>query len=143
MQTRILDERMQGWDDASAIVLGLERSGPVVTWAGLIMALAFGGLFTASLPLLNQLAFFIVYGVLVDTFIVRLLLIPACLACLDLHNWWPSAHLLPPATMRLRELGGQGGGEGESAALLLWGEEEAAEGEEAAQLSADRDLPSL
>jgi uncharacterized membrane protein YdfJ with MMPL/SSD domain len=109
LQTRILDERLAGWDDASAIVLGLERSGPVVTWAGLIMAIAFAGLFSASLPLLNQLAFFIVYGVVLDTFFVRLLIVPSALACLDKHNWWPCEHLLPRVTRRLPELQAGGG----------------------------------
>lgn len=38
----ILD-RYRGWTDASAIVLGVSRSGPIISWAGIIMAVAFAG----------------------------------------------------------------------------------------------------
>jgi len=98
---RIVRERETGWDDTSAIIRGVERSGPVISWAGVIMAVAFGGLLSARTPLLNQLSFFIVFGVLVDTFIIRTFLVPAAHGLLGAWVWWPCGHLLPPPTRSL------------------------------------------
>lgn len=98
LMERIMHERREGWDDTSAIVRGVERSGPIISWAGAIMAVAFGGLFPASLPMLNQLAFFIVFGVLIDTFAVRTFVVPALMGCLGKANWWPFADSMPNAT---------------------------------------------
>ena len=53
------------------------------------MAIAFSGYFSASLPLLNQLSFYIVYAVLIDTFIVRSVLVPAVTGLLGKWNWFP------------------------------------------------------
>lgn len=86
---RIQGERDAGWGDHSAIIRGVELSGPIISWAGAIMAVAFGGLLSASLPLLNQLSFFIVFAVLVDTFIIRTFLVPAVHGVLGSFVWWP------------------------------------------------------
>ncbi len=101
---RVLQERRAGWDDVSAVVRGVRRSGPIISWAGAIMAVAFGGLFSASLPLLNQLAFFIVFGVIIDTFVVRTFLVPALMGVLGAANWWPTGRALPPPTKTLPDV---------------------------------------
>ena len=98
----ILRERQAGWDDASAIVRGVEQSGPVISWAGVIMAVAFGGMLFTSLPLLRELSFIIVFGVLVDAFVVRPLLVPAMHGLLGAWVWWPRR--MPAATRSLAEL---------------------------------------
>jgi RND superfamily putative drug exporter len=97
-------ERELGWDDTSAIVRGVERSGPIISWAGVIMGFAFGGLLSASVPLLNQLSFFIVFGVCVDTFVIRTFLVPAAHGILGSRIWWPCGHLLPPAVRSMPNL---------------------------------------
>ena len=86
---RIMNERDSGWNDRSAIIRGVEQSGPIISWAGAIMAVAFGGLLSASLPLLNQLSFFIVFAVLIDTFVIRTFLVPAVHGMLGSVVWWP------------------------------------------------------
>jgi hypothetical protein len=115
--TSVVEERMAGWSDLDAIAVGVQRSGPVISWAGLIMAVAYGGFLFSHIPLLNQLGFFIVrfaecaaphalayalhsppqvFAVLVDTFVVRPLLVPALMSILGRANYWPRA--CPPAT---------------------------------------------
>ena len=96
----ITEARRAGWSDADALTLGIRRSGPVISWAGLIMAVAFSGFLFSHVPLLNQLGFFIVFAVLVDTFVVRPLLVPALMALLGRAAYWPAR--LPTPTRSLQ-----------------------------------------
>ena len=82
---------MAGWSDRDAVAVGLLRSGPVISWAGIIMAVAYSGFLFSDIPLLNQLGFYIVFAVLVDSFVVRPLLVPALMYILGPINYWPRA----------------------------------------------------
>jgi putative drug exporter of the RND superfamily len=72
------------------VVRGLAVTGGVITSAGIVLAGTFAAL--ASLPLVSftEIGFTIAFGVLLDTFIVRTLLVPALVIELDRHVWWPS-----------------------------------------------------
>jgi uncharacterized membrane protein YdfJ with MMPL/SSD domain len=94
--TSIIEEREAGWSDTDAVAVGLQRSGPIISWAGIIMAVAYGGFLFSEIPLLNQLGFFIVLAVLVDSFVVRPLLVPALMHILGPVNYWPRR--VPPAS---------------------------------------------
>lgn len=72
-----------------AIICGVCKTAGIITAAGLIMAIAFFGLMLSKQPVLNQLSFFMVFAVLFDTFIVRTILVPACMSLLGELNWWP------------------------------------------------------
>merc|ERR1712232_368026 len=77
-------------DDKAAIVNGVAATGPVITTAGVIMALAFVGMVAQSdTELLCQMGWTMIVGVLVDTFIVRMLLVPSFLSMAGGLNWWP------------------------------------------------------
>jgi uncharacterized membrane protein YdfJ with MMPL/SSD domain len=93
---RVMEYRMQGYCDREAVVLGLASTGGVITAAGLIMAVAFLGTMLAPQPVLYQLSFFIILAVLVDTFIVRAMLVPSMMVTLGEYNWWPRT--MPPIT---------------------------------------------
>ena len=68
---------------------GLYKTGGIITAAGLIMAIAFGGLLFSNSPEINQLAFFLMFAVLFDTFIVRSILVPILGGILGELNFWP------------------------------------------------------
>ena len=87
--TAILEAREQGFGEKASILSGLARTGSIITAAGIIMAIAFMGLLFSSIPALNQLSFFLVVSVLVDTFVVRTFLVPALMRILGSLNWWP------------------------------------------------------
>ena len=87
--TRVYELRLSGASNTKAVTVGLVRSGNVITAAGLIMAIAFCGLLLNSTPTLNQMACVLVVSVLVDTFVVRTLLLPAVMSLLGRLNWWP------------------------------------------------------
>ena len=73
----------------SGIRVASARTGTVITSAGLILAGTFGALVTSPLQLLFQVGLAVGLGVLIDTFVVRSLLVPAITACIGEWAWWP------------------------------------------------------
>ncbi len=65
-------------------------TGGVITSAGIVLAATFAALGVLPLLFLAQIAFIVAFGVLLDTFVVRTLLVPALAYDLDRFVWWPS-----------------------------------------------------
>lgn len=72
------------------ITIASARTGTVITSAGIILAGTFAALIVAPLQVLQQVGLTVAMGVLIDTFIVRSLLIPAITAFIGERAWWPS-----------------------------------------------------
>jgi RND superfamily putative drug exporter len=70
---------------------GLAVTGGVITSAGVVLAATFAALAVLPLMFLVQLAFTVSFGVLLDTLIVRSLLVPALTVDLGPRVWWPGA----------------------------------------------------
>ncbi len=70
---------------------GLAVTGGVITSAGIVLAGTFTMLATLPLKTLTELGFTIAFGVLLDTFIVRSVLVPALVFDIGPPVWWPSA----------------------------------------------------
>ena len=79
--------RNEGIRDGIATAVG--RTGGVVTSAGIILAGTFAVLTTLPLRDIFQLGFAVMLGVLIDTFVVRALLVPSMAALLGNLSWWP------------------------------------------------------
>lgn len=62
----------------------------MITSAGLVLAATFAALAVIPVLFLVQLAFIVAFGVLLDTFIVRSLLVPALALDVGRKVWWPS-----------------------------------------------------
>ncbi|MBM3667273.1 MAG: MMPL family transporter [Actinobacteria bacterium] len=71
------------------VIAGLEKTGGVITSAGLILAGTFSALMALPLETLFQLGFTVALGLLVDTFLVRAILVPSIAFQLGDRNWWP------------------------------------------------------
>ncbi len=67
----------------------LGTTGGVITAAGLVLAGTFGALMVLPLTSLIQIGVVIGLGILLDTFVVRTLVIPALVADLGAPAWWP------------------------------------------------------
>ena len=73
------------------ILRGLVATGGVITSAGLVLAATFAALGVIPILFLAQIAFIVSFGVLLDTFLVRSLLVPALSYDIGRAIWWPSA----------------------------------------------------
>ncbi len=69
----------------------LARTGGVITSAGIILAGTFAALIIQPLELLQQIGFAVAAGILLDTFVVRAVLVPSIVLLLGKWNWWPSS----------------------------------------------------
>lgn len=88
--TSRIREESEGGDIRAGIRAASARTGTVVTSAGVILVGTFGSLTTAPLQVLFQVGAAVALGVLLDTFIVRSLLVPALTAVFGSWSWWPS-----------------------------------------------------
>ncbi len=77
----------------------LAVTGGVITSAGVVLAGTFSALAVLPLVFLTEIGFVIAFGVLLDTFLVRSVLVPALVLDIGPRVWWPSALARPePAT---------------------------------------------
>jgi RND superfamily putative drug exporter len=90
LMTRVREEALKT-DARRGALTGLAATGGVITSAGLVLAATFAAL--ATLPVVNmaELGFVVAFGVLVDTFIVRSMLVPAIITVVGDKSWWPAA----------------------------------------------------
>jgi RND superfamily putative drug exporter len=100
VMTRIREEARRQ-ELSQAVVRAIGRTGPTVTSAGMVLAGTFGVLaFEAgSGPGAGQIrdvGFGLAIGVLMDTFLVRTLLVPSTVALLGKWNWWPGRVITEP-----------------------------------------------
>jgi putative drug exporter of the RND superfamily len=70
---------------------GLAVTGGVITSAGIVLAGTFAVLAALPLVFLTELGFLIAFGVLLDTFVVRSVLVPAITFATGARTWWPSS----------------------------------------------------
>ena len=90
LMTGIREEHARGLPTRDAVILGLQRTGSVITSAGLILAGTFAALMALELEALFQVGFTVTLGLLVDAFIVRIFLVPSIAWLLNDWNWWPA-----------------------------------------------------
>jgi putative drug exporter of the RND superfamily len=77
----------------------LAATGPVITSAGIILAGTFSVLMTLPVTFTFDLGFMVALGILLDTFVVRTIMVPAAIELIGDKIWWPStakggAHVL-------------------------------------------------
>lgn len=89
LMTRVREES-KAHGTREGILRGLSITGGVITSAGLVLAATFAALSVIPILFLVQLAFIVAFGVLLDTFIVRSLLVPALTYDIGKAIWWPS-----------------------------------------------------
>ncbi|MDE2296468.1 MAG: MMPL family transporter [Gammaproteobacteria bacterium] len=86
---RIRREYLVHGDNARATVDGLASVAPVITGAGLIMAVVFGAFAGAALPALKMIGVGLCVAVLVDATLIRGFVVPAFMSIAGRWNWYP------------------------------------------------------
>jgi RND superfamily putative drug exporter len=72
------------------VLRALSATGPVITSAGVILAGTFAVLMTLPVTFAFNIGFMVAVGILLDTFVVRTIMVPAAVELLGDRVWWPS-----------------------------------------------------
>ena len=89
LMTRVREESLR-LGTRPGILRGLGMTGSVITSAGVVLAATFAALAVIPILFLVQIAFIVAFGVLLDTVLVRSLLVPAVSYDVGRAIWWPS-----------------------------------------------------
>jgi RND superfamily putative drug exporter len=89
LMTRVREEALKFGTHKGALI-GLSATGGVITSAGFVLAATFAVLATLPLTFVTQMGFAVAFGVLLDTIVVRSVLVTALNLDLEEKMWWPS-----------------------------------------------------
>ena len=89
LMSRVREEAIKR-DARHGAIVGMAATGGVITSAGCVLAGTFAVLATIPATFLTELGFAIAFGILLDTIVVRLLLVTALNLDVGRHMWWPS-----------------------------------------------------
>ncbi|MDQ0376842.1 MMPL family transporter [Amycolatopsis thermophila] len=89
LMTRVREEAVRS-TTREGTLRGLTLTGGVITSAGVVLAATFAALSVIPILFLAQIAFIVAFGVLLDTLVVRSLLVPALTLDVGRRIWWPS-----------------------------------------------------
>jgi len=87
--TRVREEAIRR-DARHGAIVGMAATGGVITSAGFVLAGTFAVLATIPSTFLTELGFAVAFGILLDTIVVRLLLVTALNLDIGRWMWWPS-----------------------------------------------------
>ncbi len=73
-----------------AVHIAVANTGNVITSCGIILAGTFATLASSSFPMVLEIGVAIAIGVIIDTFVVRALLVPSLAALFGRWGWWPA-----------------------------------------------------
>jgi RND superfamily putative drug exporter len=90
LMTRVHEETRRHGTRRGAL-LGLAATGGVITSAGVVLAGTFAALGTLPLVFVTEIGFAVAFGVLLDTFVVRSVLVTALTLDVGRWMWWPSS----------------------------------------------------
>lgn len=88
LMSRVREESLKH-GTREGVLRGLTATGGVITSAGVVLAATFAALGVIPLAFLVQIAFIVAVGVLLDTIVVRSLLVPALVLDIGPKAWWP------------------------------------------------------
>jgi putative drug exporter of the RND superfamily len=83
-------EEARKYGTREGMLRAIAATGPVITSAGIILAGTFSVLMTLPVTYTFDLGFMVALGILLDTFIVRTIMVPAAVELIGDKIWWPS-----------------------------------------------------
>ncbi|MEK6273400.1 MAG: MMPL family transporter [Actinomycetota bacterium] len=83
-------EEARKYGTREGMLRAIAATGPVITSAGIILAGTFSVLMTLPVTYTFDLGFMVALGILLDTFIVRTIMVPAAVELIGDKVWWPS-----------------------------------------------------
>ena len=95
LMSRVREEAVDG-GTRKGVLRALVATGPVITGAGLILAGTFAALTPLPLWILAEIGLTVSLGILIDTFLVRTVAVPALVTLFGERSWWPSSATAKP-----------------------------------------------
>jgi RND superfamily putative drug exporter len=89
LMSRVREEARR-FGTREGMLRAINATGPVITSAGLILAGTFSVLMTLPVTFAFDLGFMVALGILLDTFVVRTIMVPAAVELIGDRVWWPS-----------------------------------------------------
>ncbi len=86
--SRIREEYNRSGDNDGAIALGIQKTGPIITSAAVLLVVVIASFGTGEIPLMKQIAVGLGLAVIIDAIVIRMLLVPATMHLLGGYNWW-------------------------------------------------------
>ncbi|HEX3724028.1 MAG TPA: MMPL family transporter, partial [Nitrolancea sp.] len=93
MLSRVKEYYRETNNNEEAVASGLEHTAGVITAAGLILVGTFGSFATANVVTIKEIGLGLAIGVLLDSTIVRIIMVPATMRLMGASNWWMPAWL--------------------------------------------------
>ena len=91
--SRMVEARRRGSTTDEAIAAGTAHTGGIITAAALIMIVVCGAFGFSDIVLMKYIAYGMIFALLIDATIVRMLLVPAVMHLLREDNWWAPSWL--------------------------------------------------
>ncbi len=91
--SRIKEMRAKVGSDIKAIAAGIQKSGPIITSAALLIGVVLGTFSMGEVVFMKAMGLGLLFSVIIDATLVRMLLVPASLRLLGRWNWWAPAPL--------------------------------------------------
>jgi uncharacterized membrane protein YdfJ with MMPL/SSD domain len=88
--SRIMEHRQRGYDIRAAICKATCETGGTISAAGVIMCLAFAGMLFSDQSTINACGFILTVALILDTFVVNTVLVPALISLGDKVAWYPA-----------------------------------------------------
>jgi putative drug exporter of the RND superfamily len=89
LMSRVREEARR-YGTREGMLRAIAATGPVITSAGIILAGTFSVLMTLPVTFTFDLGFMVALGILLDTFVVRTIMVPAAVELIGDRIWWPS-----------------------------------------------------
>ncbi|MCL4399228.1 MMPL family transporter [Candidatus Parvarchaeota archaeon] len=89
MVMRIREHIKKGGTNAEAVKQGIIKSGPIIISLGLILSSVFFALLGSGQPLIGQVGLIIGVGIILDSVLSVIFIVPSLMLILDRYNWWP------------------------------------------------------
>ena len=86
---RIREYVKEGKNNFEAIKMGLVKSGPIVASIGIIFSIVFLSLLASGVPIIEEVGFIVAVGILIDSVLSVLFIVPSIMFLLQKYNWWP------------------------------------------------------
>jgi uncharacterized membrane protein YdfJ with MMPL/SSD domain len=91
---RVVEEWEHGYNEKEAAVRALSATADIISAAGSIMLVAFLALLLSTTSAINEIAFLVSVGVIIDCFLTTKVVVPCAMALLGKRNFWPRRRTL-------------------------------------------------